>query len=108
MAAPTRMRDALAFVLVLALCATTLAACGNRPAQDEAAADNENVVPVAAQVVETGRIRSVIHATGIVTPAQGAEFLAVAPEPARIAEITKAEGATVASGELLVRFDIPS
>jgi RND family efflux transporter MFP subunit len=49
-----------------------------------------------------------VHASGVVTPAEGGEFLATAPEPARIAEITKAEGDPVTSGELLVRFDLPS
>lgn len=101
-------RTRLGFLLV-ALCAAALPACGNRPAQEEAVADNnENIVPVGAQAVRTGNIRTVIHATGIVTPAQGAEFLVVAPEPARIEEIAQAEGDPVASGDLLVRFDVPS
>jgi RND family efflux transporter MFP subunit len=38
----------------------------------------------------------------------GAEFLAVAPEPARLIEVTKVVGDTVEPGELLVRLDIPS
>src|SRR5207244_7852414 len=41
-------------------------------------------------------------------PAAGAEMLVVAPEPARILEITKAEGDPVRRGDVLVRFEIPS
>ena len=66
------------------------------------------VVPVAARPAEVGTVRAVLHAGGIITPAPGAEFLAFAPEPARILEVTKAEGATVAAGELMIRLDIPS
>jgi RND family efflux transporter MFP subunit len=68
----------------------------------------ELVVPVAARPVEAGNVRGVLHVTGVVTPAGGAEFLAAAPEPARVIEVTKAEGETVAAGELLVRLEIPS
>lgn len=105
----TRLAARFLCVLSVAVCCSVLAGCRGRPAPDETAeGDSENVVPVGAQAVEAGSIRAVIHATGIVTPSQGAEFLVVAPEPARIAEITRAEGDPVASGDILVRFDIPS
>ena len=92
------------FVCVLSLIA---AACG-RSESPPADAPEELVIPVAARPAEIGRVRGVLHAGGIVTPAAGAEFLAVAPEPARIIEIAKAEGEAVAAGDLLVRLDIPS
>src|SRR5581483_3457199 len=38
----------------------------------------------------------------------GAEMLVVAPEPARIIEIPKAEGDSVRRGDVLVRFEIPN
>jgi RND family efflux transporter MFP subunit len=65
-------------------------------------------VPVTARPAEIGSLRAVIHTTGIVTAAQGAEFLVVPPETTRILEVTKAEGDQVASGEVLVRFEAAS
>jgi RND family efflux transporter MFP subunit len=65
-------------------------------------------VPVGVVPAQTSGIRAVVHATGIVTPSEGGEFLVVAPEPARIAEIAKAQGDAVASGEIVARFELPS
>jgi RND family efflux transporter MFP subunit len=65
-------------------------------------------VPVTARPAEIGSLRAVIHSTGIVTPAQGAEFLVVPPETTRILDVTKAEGDQVASGDVLVRFEAAS
>jgi cobalt-zinc-cadmium efflux system membrane fusion protein len=62
-------------------------------------------VPVTARAAEVGTLRAAIHTTGIVTPAQGAEFKVMAPESGRILEITRNEGDMVASGDVLVRFD---
>jgi len=70
--------------------------------------ESETVVPVTAMPAETGSITAEAHGTGLVAPAPGAELLVVAPEPARIVEIPKAEGDTVKRGEVLVRFEIPS
>jgi RND family efflux transporter MFP subunit len=82
-------------------------ACGRQaPARETTA--TEDLVPVVAQPAERGTLRAVIHASGVITPAQGAEFLAVAPEPARIQDVTKMQGEAVASGEVLVRFALPS
>jgi cobalt-zinc-cadmium efflux system membrane fusion protein len=81
------------------------AGCG-RPATEEV--ETETVVPVTTEAASTGSIRAVIHATGDVNPAAGAEMVVVAPEPARILEITKAEGDPVRRGDVLVRFEIPS
>ncbi len=88
--------------VVLATMASCKRSTQPRPAEEP------TVVPVAAEPAQTGRLRAVIHASGVVTPADHAEFFAVAPEPARILEITKAEGDTVGGGEVLVRFDLPS
>jgi RND family efflux transporter MFP subunit len=85
----------------------TLAASGcAKPATEEVA--TETVVPVTTAPTEMGNIRAVIHATGDVNPAPNAELLVVAPEHARITEITKAEGDRVRRGEVLVRFEIPT
>jgi cobalt-zinc-cadmium efflux system membrane fusion protein len=101
-----RARLIAASTLVLQLALSI--ACTPRRAQEEAANDTENIVPVGGEIVRAGSIRAVIHATGVVTPAPDAEFLALAPEPARIAEITRDVGQPAASGDILVRFDIPS
>jgi RND family efflux transporter MFP subunit len=68
----------------------------------------ETLVPVGAVPAQRGGIRAVVRASGVVTPAEGAEFLVVAPEPARIVEVAKAEGDAVTSGDVLARFDLPS
>lgn len=70
--------------------------------------ESETPVPVVTEPAGLGTIRAVIHATGTVTAAPGAELIVVAPEPARIAELPKGEGDRVARGDLLVRFDIPT
>ena len=89
----------------LALTVVALAAC-SKPAPEDV--ESETVVPVTTAMAETGRITAFIHASGLVTPAPGAELIVVAPEAARVAEIPKGEGETVRRGDLLVRFEIPS
>src|SRR5262245_10514625 len=101
------MTPRLTAASTLALLAAVSIACTQRRVQEDAA-ETENIVPVGGEVVRAGSIRAVIHATGVVTPASGAEFLAIAPEPARIAEITREVGQPVTSGDTIVRFDIPS
>ena len=49
-----------------------------------------------------GSIRGLIHATGVVTPAPGADLVVVAPDTARIAAIPKAVGERVRRGDVLV------
>jgi RND family efflux transporter MFP subunit len=88
------------------VCAIAAAGCGEKPATEEVA--TQTVVPVTTAPAETGSIRAVIHATGDVNPAPNAELVVVAPEPARISQITKAEGDPVRRGEVLVRFEIPT
>jgi RND family efflux transporter MFP subunit len=91
------------------LCISLAVAAGCRPSPPPATEDSGTLpVPVGAVIAERAGIRAVVRASGIVTPAEGAEFLVVAPEPARIAEVLKAEGDPVASGDVLVRFDLPS
>jgi RND family efflux transporter MFP subunit len=88
-------------VLVVAV----VAGC-SRPAPEEV--ESETVVPDTTEAAQRGSIRAVIHATGTITPAPGADLIVIAPETARIAEIPKAEGDRVRRGDLLVRFEIPS
>jgi RND family efflux transporter MFP subunit len=53
-------------------------------------------------------LEGIVAATGVVAAAPGADWLITAPEPARILELPKAEGDRVRTGDLLVRFEIPS
>jgi len=68
----------------------------------------DTVVPVTIANVDVGTIRARVRVTGVITAAPGADLIVVAPQPARIAELTKAEGDRVHRGDLLVRFDIPA
>lgn len=97
-----RPQAAGALVVLLAV-----AACGRQPSGQSTASDDQ-VVPVVAQPAQRGALRAVVRASGVVTPAQGAEFLALAPEPALVQEITKNAGDAVASGDILVRFALPA
>jgi len=92
--------------LLLALAAALfLCNCSRQRATAEAPADEVTIVPVAAEPAQFGRLRAVIHASGIVTPSQDGEFLVVAGEPARVLEITRNEGDPVNAGDILVRFE---
>jgi RND family efflux transporter MFP subunit len=82
-----------------------LPAC-HKAAPDETA--TETAVAVEVEPAKTGAVREVFGATGLVTAAPGAELIVTAPDSARIAEMPKAEGDRVRSGDLLVRFDIPT
>ena len=98
---------ATALVALLIAAAAVTPACGRREPQPEAE-PQDTAVPVAAQVVETGSLRAVIRASGTIVPAEGAEFLVIAPETARLLEVTKAEGDKVRSGEIVARLELPS
>lgn len=91
-----------AFVLLLA---AALPGCRKKPAEEVA---TQEAVAVEVEPAHTGDLRAVITATGTVEPAAGADWTIVAPGPARIAEMPKAEGDRVRPGDLLVRFDAPT
>ena len=68
----------------------------------------DTVVPVGAVAAQRATIRAVLHVSGIVVPAQGGEFLVLAPEPTRLVDVMKTAGDMVKSGDILARFDLPS
>jgi len=73
----------------------------------------EDVETTAAATVtilrlEPQTVRSMVTAAGTVAAAPGADWIITAPEAARIVEMPKAEGDPVKTGDLLVRFEIPS
>ena len=92
------------FVALLVAMSVGALGCGRKSTEE---VETETVVPVTTAAAQTGTIRAVIHATGDVNPGPGAELIVTAPQPARIAEITKAEGDRVRRGDVLVRFEIP-
>jgi RND family efflux transporter MFP subunit len=90
---------------LVASAALALVSCSHEaPDEIESAAP----VPVTTAAAETGTITGVSRVTGVVQPAPGADFVVVAPEAARILEISRAEGDAVKRGDVLVRFEIPS
>jgi membrane fusion protein (multidrug efflux system) len=93
---------------VAALSIFVLAACAACRTQTEEEVETTTVVTVTTAPAARGTIRGVVHATGIVSPAPGAELIVVAPEAARIAEIHYGSGERVRRGDVLVRFEIPS
>ena len=62
----------------------------NRPSVEQI--ETTAVVPVAVEIAKTDAIETTIAATGLVTPAPGAELTIIAPEAARIVELPKSEG----------------
>lgn len=88
---------------MLVASAATAAGCARTPSKDT---ETDLVIPVIAEPVQLGNIRGVVSATGQVTTLPGAEFAVLAPQTARIAEVTKNVGDVVKSGELLVRFEL--
>lgn len=89
---------------LLILASVFACACSHESAEE---VESETVVPVTTAPAATGNIRATITVTGMVTAAPDADQVVIAPQPARIAEIPRAEGDRVRAGDLLVRFEIP-
>ena len=85
---------------------TLSAACGG---SDAAGTDaSAGPLSVAVHEVRAETLRDVFVAAGVIVPASSTDWSVTASEPARIAELPKAEGDAVAAGDLLVRLEIPS
>lgn len=100
------MTSTLARTGILAVaCLSLFSAC--RTASEE---EVDTVAPVAVKTAAAtrGDIRSAIRATGIVTPAPGAELIVIAPEAARVIDVSHGAGERVRRGDVLVRFEIPA
>src|SRR5438093_6538012 len=91
---------------VVAMSIAAMAAAGCHKAADEQT-QTSAAVPVEVALAHVGTIRAVVASTGTADPLPGADWTIIAPQPARVAVITKAEGDRVRKGELLVRFDAP-
>jgi RND family efflux transporter MFP subunit len=95
--------------MMRALLAIALAAscCGcSKHAVEEV--DTKAAAPVTTMTLAPQTLEGVVGAAGVVAAAPGADWTITAPDHARIAEMPKAEGDRVKTGDLLVRFDIPS
>jgi RND family efflux transporter MFP subunit len=93
---------------VILIVAAAVAAGACRREAPKAVESQETVIPVGAVPAQRAAIRAVIHASGLVVPAEGGEFLVFAPEPTRLIDVTKMPGDAVKSGDVLARFDLPS
>ena len=94
--------------LAVLLVAVAIAAGACRREAPKAAEPQETIIPVGAVPAQRAAIRAVIHASGLVVPAEGGEFLVFAPEPTRLIDVMKMPGEPVKSGDVLARFDLPS
>lgn len=79
--------------------------CGSAPPEEHESAAK---VPVEVAAAGPARVLESVAAAGVIAAAPGAELTVVAPQPARIAAMPRAEGDSARRGDLLVRFDIPS
>jgi cobalt-zinc-cadmium efflux system membrane fusion protein len=91
----------VAFIVAIAAGAI---ACDRQTAEE---VESETPVAVKTAPAALGDVRGVIHATGIVNPAPGADLVVIAPETARVLEISHAVGDRVRRGDVLVRFETP-
>ena len=70
--------------------------------------ETKAATPVTTMTLAPQMLEGIVAAAAVVAAAPGADWTITAPEPARIAEMPKAEGDRVKPGDLLVRFEIPA
>lgn len=95
-------------LVFIAAVAAAVAAGACRREAPKAVEAQETIIPVGAAPAQRAAIRAVIHTSGMVVPAEGGEFLVLAPEPTRLIDVMKMPGDAVKSGDVLARFDLPS
>ncbi len=91
---------------VVCAIAGVLTACAG--GSGERGSEETSTLGVLIHVAKPGTIRDVATASGTVVPAAAGDWTIYAPEVAEITELPKAQGEAVASGDVLVRFDIAS
>jgi RND family efflux transporter MFP subunit len=94
------------WALTVTLAAVLLAAGCSKPTVEQV--ETAAAAPVKTITLAPATLEGVVSATGVVSAAPGADWVITAPESARILELPKAEGDRVETGDLLVRFEIPS
>ncbi len=93
-------------VVTLLVSALTLTACGGNDVVPDP--DMQGGMVVTVQPARLNLLRQVVTATGRVTPHPDADWTIHATETSLIAELPFDEGAAVAVGDIVVRFDVPS
>jgi hypothetical protein len=82
------------------------AGCGG--SSDQQASEGTSTLGVTVHVSKRETLRDVATASGIVVPSAAGDWLVTAPDVAEIAELTRVQGETVKTGDVLVRFEIAS
>jgi len=71
-------------------------------------ATTAQAVSVTIRVARPDTLRDTVTAAGTIVPSSAGDWTVYAQEPGHIAELPKKEQDTVASGDVLVRFDVPA
>jgi RND family efflux transporter MFP subunit len=85
-----------------------IAAGGGCGGGSNSATLEDSALGVTARVVKRETLRDVANASGTVVPSPAGDWTVYAPDVAEIVELPKAEGETVATGDVLARFEIAS
>ena len=87
-----------------AVAAVAAIGCGRSAPEPE----GPHVVGVTVQSARTDTLRDVASASGVVVPSAAGDWTIYAPEAAQVVELPKKEADNVATGDVLVRFEIAS
>ena len=90
----------------ITMCATTAPAC--RRASTEETASRPGLIGVTVQAARVDTLRDVVSAPGVIVPSAAADFTVYAPDVGQIVDLPVKPDQAVASGALLVRFEIAS
>ncbi len=102
----TTPRPPLLFTLAFTGLLAISTACRHAPVETVA---TEEEVPVSVKPATLEpTFETTVAATGVVAAESGFDWTVTAPESARIAELPRTEGERVKTGDLLVRFEIPT
>jgi membrane fusion protein (multidrug efflux system) len=93
-------------LLLVALVGGLTAAACSQPAVEQV--ETTTAVPVSVEAARLAPLTAVIAVGGTIVPSPGADWTITGPAQGTIAELPKAEGDVVHTGDLLVRFDIPN
>jgi len=101
----TLWKSRVPLAALVALGAFGVAGCGK-----EAAPENTmtGAMDVSVEPARMNMLRKVVTARGTVTPMPDGDFVVHATETSTVVELPLAEGATVAAGDVVARFEVPS
>jgi SSS family solute:Na+ symporter len=99
------LRPSRAVAAVLIAAAVAGAGCGK---DEEPASTLTGAMEVTASPARLDLLKRVVSARGEVTPMPDGDLIVHATETSRVAELPLEEGAAVKTGDLIVRFEVPS